>query len=346
MRPTVTGYRRALPDDHATSGARSFRRGAGALLLAIVSAGICTPLQTAQAADELFVGTGSRSGVYFQIGRALCGLVNRETGRHGITCSAPPSAGSISNLERIRAGDLDLGVVQSDWQYFAYAGTSRFAEAGAHKELRSLFSVHGEPFTLVARRDAGIVQLDDLIGKRVNIGNPGSGQRATMELLMAAKGWDKGSFALANELPASQQSLALCHDRVQAMVYTVGHPNASVRQATDLCEAAIVNVKDATIDGLVADYPFYSYVRIPGGLYAANDEAVTTFGVRATVVSSTDVDTRVIYEVVSAIFENLAEFQKYHPAFSGLTPGVMAREGLSAPLHDGALRYFKEKGLL
>ena len=330
----------ALP--HKCDWSRRRRVGALLLVAAVVSLVAAPRLQ----ADEIFVGTGSRSGVYLHIGRAICGLVNRETARHGLTCAAPPSAGSIANLENIRAGDLDFGVVQSDWQYFAYTGLSRFADAGADKDRRSLFSVHGEPFTLVARRDAGIAQLDDLVGKRVNIGNPGSGQRATMELVMAAKGWDKGSFALANELPASQQSLALCHDRVQAMVYTVGHPNPSVRQASDLCEAVIVDVKDAAIDKLVDEYPFYSYVRIPGGLYAANPEPVTTFGVKATVVSSANEDAGVVYELVKAVFDNLEVFKKFHPAFSRLTPEIMVREGLSAPLHDGAVRYFKEKGLL
>jgi TRAP transporter TAXI family solute receptor len=317
----------------------------GTAILALSAAAAGYGVQTA-GAGEVFIGTGSRSGVYIQVGRAICRLLNEQSDRHGLVCSAPPTAGSISNLESVRAGDLEFGVVQSDWHHFALSGTSRFADAGPDQKLRSLFSVHGEPFTLVARRDAGIAGLDDLEGKRVNIGNPGSGQRATMELVMAAKGWTKGSFSLANELPASQQSLALCHDRVQAMVYTVGHPNPSVRQATDLCDASIVNVKDATIDRLVAEYPFYSYVTIPGGLYTANAEPVTTFGVRATVVSSADVDADVVYEVVKAVFDDLEEFKRFHPAFSALTPEVMVKEGLSAPLHDGAARYFQEKGLL
>jgi TRAP transporter TAXI family solute receptor len=297
-------------------------------------------------AEEIFVGTGSRAGVYYHIGRAICGVLDKEAGRHDLECSAPPSAGSISNLERIQAGDLDFGVVQSDWQHFAYAGTGRFAAQGPFTKLRSLFSVHGEPFTLVARRDAGIAALDDLMGKRVNIGNPGSGQRATMELVMAAKGWDRSTFSLANELPASQQSMALCHDRVQAMVYVVGHPNHSVLQATQKCQAALVNVADATIDKLVSDYPFYSYVEIPGGLYPANAQTVTTFGVRATVVTSADTSADVVYELVSAVFEHLDAFRKYHTAFANLAPQKMVSEGLSAPLHEGAVRYFKEKGLL
>lgn len=340
MHPLLTARRWVASDNGA---AARFRAAIAPLWLAVVTGLAAAPYAQA---EEFFVGTGSRAGVYYHIGRAICGALDKETGRHDLDCSAPPSAGSISNLERIAAGDLDVGVVQSDWQHFAYTGTGRFAAQGPSTRLRSLFSVHGEPFTLVARRDVGIDSLSDLPGKRVNIGNPGSGQRATMELVMAAKGWDRSTFALVNELPASQQSMALCHDRVQAMVYVVGHPNHSVLQATEKCQAALVNVKDETIDKLVADYPFYSFVEIPGGLYPANPEPIITFGVRATVVASADTSADVVYELVRAVFENLDDFRKYHSAFANLAPQTMVSEGLSAPLHEGALRYFKENGLL
>lgn len=340
MRRLLRGRRWAGPDNDVVV----VPRAATPLVWLIVVAGLIG--SSYAQAEEIFVGTGSRAGVYYHIGRAICGVLDMQASRHDLECAAPPSAGSISNLERIQAGDLDFGVVQSDWQHFAYSGTGRFATQGPFAKLRSLFSVHGEPFTLVARRDAGIATLDDLPGKRVNIGNPGSGQRATMELVMAAKGWDRSTFALANELPASQQSLALCHDRVQAMVYVVGHPNHSVLQATEKCQAELVNVADATIDKLVSDYPFYSYVEIPGGLYRANPQTVTTFGVRATVVTSADTSADVVYELVKAVFENLDAFRKYHAAFTNLAAQKMVSEGLSAPLHEGAVRYFKEKGLL
>ncbi len=315
-----------------------------AMALAMMSALVLTggPVQ----AEEIFMGTGSRAGVYFQVGRATCRLVNKGTTSHGLTCAAPPTAGSIANLEAIRNSELQLGVVQSDWQYHASKGSGRFQEAGPDEDLRALFSVHGEPFTVVARRDAHIKTFDDLKGKRVNIGNPGSGQRGTMEVVMTAKGWDKSVFSLANELPASQQSLALCHDRVQAMVYTVGHPNSSVGQAAGLCDAIMVEVKDATIDKLVEENPFYAYTEIPGGIYGGNPEPVTTFGVKATVVSSAKVDAEVIYNIVKAVFDNLDNFKKLHPAFSGLQPEQMIHDGLSAPLHEGALRYYQEKGWL
>jgi TRAP transporter TAXI family solute receptor len=318
------------------------RSGAAAVFLfaAAFFAGPRAPV-----AAEITIGTGSPSGVYYQVGKAICRLVNSGSRQHGVSCRSIATPGSISNLKGIRDGNLQLAVAQSDWQFHAYKGSGPFTDSGADTDLRALFSVHGEPFTVVARRDSGILSFDDLEGMRVNIGNPGSGQRATMETVMAAKGWDKSVFALANELPASQQSLALCHDRVQAMVYTVGHPNASVAQAAGLCDARIVEVSGPEIDKLVAENPYYAYTEVPGGIYPGNPEPVVTFGVKATVVSSAKVDEATIYAVVKAVFDNLSDMKKMHPAFGNLQPEDMISDGLSAPLHDGASRYFSETGL-
>ncbi|MDX1513375.1 MAG: TAXI family TRAP transporter solute-binding subunit [Gammaproteobacteria bacterium] len=317
-------------------------RGAAAYVFAAI---LIFAVESPVRAAEITIGTGSPSGVYYQVGKAICRLVNAGTQQHGITCRSISTAGSISNLKDLRNDRLQIAVAQSDWQFHSMKGSGPFAELGADSDLRALFSVHGEPFTVVARRDSGILTFDDLKGMRVNIGNPGSGQRATMEVVMEAKGWDKNVFSLANELPASQQSLALCHDRVQAMVYTVGHPNASVAQAAGLCDARIVEVSGSAIDKLVDEHPYYAYTEIPGGIYPGNPESVTTFGVKATVVTSTRLDEETVYTIVRTVFENLDDFQKMHPAFGNLDPRNMTSDGLSAPLHDGALRYFREKGL-
>lgn len=312
-----------------------------ALALTVVSVG----LFSAARADEVLVGTGSKAGVYYQAGRAICRLIDVHI--EGVTCKALPTAGSLFNLSNVRGGALEFGIAQSDAQFDAvnHAGPFEFQD-DTYEDLRAMFSLHAEPFTVVARKDAGIRSLDDLKGKRVNIGNPGSGQRATMEVVMQAKGWTKKDFLLAEELPASQQSLALCHDRVQAMVYTVGHPNASVGQAAGLCDAVLINTVGPEIDKLVATRPYYAHATIPGGIYAGNPDPVRTFGVKATVVTSSDVSEELVYAVVKALFDNLDQFRRMHPAFAGLEPKEMIREGLSAPLHEGALRYFKEKGLM
>ncbi|EOJ3674941.1 TAXI family TRAP transporter solute-binding subunit [Vibrio parahaemolyticus] len=270
------------------------------------------------AAEETFVtiGTGGVTGVYYPTGGAICRLVNKSRAEHGIRCSVESTGGSIYNINTIRAGELDLGIAQSDWQYHAYNGTSQFAENGPFKELRAVFSVHPEPFTVVARQDSNIKTFDDLKGKRVNIGNPGSGQRGTMEVLMKEYGWSNDDFKLISELKAAEQSKALCDNKIDAMVYTVGHPSGAIKEATTSCDSNIVTVAGPKVDKLIADNSFYRVATVPGGMYRGSDNDVMTFGVGATFVSSTAV------------------------------PEEVVKDGLSAPLHPGALKYYKEVGLI
>ena len=292
------------------------------------------------------IGTGGVSGVYFPTGGAICHLVNKDSRQHGIRCSVRSTGGSIDNLNTIRAGNLDMGIVQSDTQYHAYNGTGMFAEQGPNKDLRALFSLHSEPLTVVARTYADIRTFADLKGKRVNIGNPGSGQRVTMDVLMAAKGWTREDFALATEWQAAEQSLALCDNQVDAIVYTVGHPNRSILEATTVCDSVIVEVSGAVVDKLLADNPYYTYAVIPGGMYRGNPQDVETFGVKATLVSSMQVPEETVYWTVRSVFENFAEFRMLHPALVNLNKDTMITDGNSAPLHPGAERYFREAGLL
>jgi TRAP transporter TAXI family solute receptor len=273
-------------------------------------------------------------------------LVNRGTSDHGIKCTAPSTGGSIANINAIRVGDQDMGVAQSDWQFHALNGSSKFEENGPFPELRSVFSVHPEPFTVVARADSGINSFDDLKGKRVNVGNPGSGARGTMEVIMEKKGWTMGDFTLASELKSAEQAQALCDNKVDAIVFTVGHPSGTIQEATTSCESKIVAVEGDVIDTLIADNPYYSAAVIPGGMYTGTDADVNTFGVKATFVSSTKSDEETIYQVVKAVFDNFDRFKGLHPAFANLKEADMVSAGTSAPVHDGAAKYFKEKGLM
>lgn len=300
-------------------------------------------------AEQQFItiGTGGVTGVYYPTGGAICRLVNKSRKEHGIRCSVESTGGSVYNINTIAAGDLDMGVAQSDWQYHAYNGTSKFAEKGPFKELRAVFSIHPEPFTVIARADSGIKNFKDLKGKRVNIGNPGSGQRGTMEVLMGALGWTTDDFALASELKAAEQSKALCDNKIDAMVYTVGHPNGSIKEATTSCDSVLVTVDGPEVEKLIADNPYYRIATIPGGMYRGNDADTTTFGVGATFVSSTNTPADTVYQVVKAVFENFETFTKLHPAFGNLKKKEqMAKDGLSAPIHDGAAKYYKEAGLM
>ncbi|MCK0171801.1 MULTISPECIES: TAXI family TRAP transporter solute-binding subunit [unclassified Aliiroseovarius] len=315
----------------------------------IAFAGVAATAVMAPAAfaeEFITIGTGGVTGVYYPTGGAICRLVNKGRKEHGVRCSVESTGGSVYNINTIREGELEFGVAQSDWQYHAYNGTSKFEDAGAFEGLRAVFSVHPEPFTVVARADSGIKTFADLKGKRVNIGNPGSGQRGTMEVLLEALGWTTGDFALATELKASEQSAALCDNQIDAMVYTVGHPSGSIQEATTACDSVLVEVSGEAVDKLVAENSFYRTATIPGGMYRGNDADTATFGVGATFVSSDAVSEDAVYAVVSSVMNNIEDFKGLHPAFANLDPKEMATAGLSAPLHPGAAKYYKEAGII
>ncbi|WP_349369331.1 TAXI family TRAP transporter solute-binding subunit [Salinarimonas sp.] len=302
----------------------------------------------AQAQDQQFIsiGTGGVTGVYYPAGGAICRLVNQTRREHGIRCSVESTGGSVYNVNAIRGGDLEFGVAQSDVQYQAYNGEGRFAEQGPQENLRAVFSLHPEPFNVLARAEAGIETFDDLEGKRVNIGNPGSGQRAIMDILMERKGWTNDTFALASELAPAEQSAALCDNNIDAFVYSVGHPNGSIQEATATCDAKLVDVTGEVVDTLVDEFPYYFTAEVPGGLYPGNEEPTSTFGVGATLVTSADVSEEAVYTLAKSVFENFDNFTGLHPALANLQPEIMISSGLSAPLHPGAERYYRERGWL
>jgi TRAP transporter TAXI family solute receptor len=312
---------------------------AGVGLLAAHGAG-------AQEDQFINIGTGGVTGVYYPTGGAICRLVNANREEHGFRCSVESTGGSIYNINALRQGELDFGVVQSDWQYHAYNGSSQFEDEGPFEELRAVFAVHPEPINIVARADSGIETLEDLKGKRVNIGNPGSGTRATSEVLMNTLGWSTDDFALASELKSAEQSQALSDNKIDAFIFPVGHPNGSIQEATTTVDAKLVPIKGPEIDQLVDEAPYYSTATIPAGMYRGTDEDVQTFGVRATFVTTSDVSEDAVYVVTKAVFENFDDFRKLHPAFANLEKEDMVTQSLSAPLHEGAKRYYEEAGLL
>lgn len=329
------------------------QRKVGRLLGVVLTAGLLASSGSVAFAKKTFVsiGTGGPTGVYFIVGNKICQLMNQAAekmkteGSDVIRCHAPSSGGSIYNINQLRAKDFDFGVVQSDWQYHAYHGSDKF-DGKKFGDLRAVFSMHAEPFQILVAKNSGVKTFEDLKGKRVNIGNAGSGQRGTFETLLKAYGVDKSYFSLATELNSTEQSGALCNGNIDAFGYSVGFPNAGVAQAADGCGATIISLDGAQVKKLVSERSYFSFTRIPRGTYSTLKDDVITFGVMATLVTRADQPNDVVYALVKAVFEGLDDMKRYHPAFKGLEPKAMISNGLSAPLHPGAAKYYKEQGWL
>ncbi|NMG71111.1 TAXI family TRAP transporter solute-binding subunit [Parazoarcus communis] len=315
-----------------------------ALTAALVIAGTfgAAPAQAQQ--KFVTIGTGGVTGVYYAAGGAICRLMNKDRAQHGIRCSVESTGGSVYNINTIKAGELDFGVAQSDVQFNAVKGLAQFKDGGAVSDLRAVFALHPEPLTVLARKEAGITKFEDFKGKRFNVGNPGSGQRATMEVLLPALGMKTADFSLSSELKPDEHGAALCDNKIDGFAYVVGHPAANIQDPTTTCGAKLVSVTGPAVDKLIAEYPYYATATIPAGMYAANPDATKTFGVVASFVTSAKVSDDVVYTMVKAVFDNFEDFKKLHPAFANLEPKDMIKGGLSAPLHNGAVKYYKEKG--
>ena len=321
------------------------KRLSAATLATTLAATLAISFSQPTVAQQQFIsiGTGGVTGVYYPTGGAICRLVNKNRKKHGIRCSAESTGGSIYNINTVRSGELEFGVAQSDWQYHAYNGTSKFEDQGKFENLRAVFSVHPEPVTVLARNDAGISNISDVKGKRMNIGNPGSGTRGTWDVIEAALGWKRDDLKLAAEMKSAETGQALCDGKIDAYFWLVGHPSALTQETLSSCDAKLVDVTGPEIDKLIADNDYYRLATIPAGMYN-NESDVPTFGVGATFVSSADVPAEVVYIVVKAVFDNFSDFKKLHPAFANLKEKEMIKDSLSAPLHDGAVKYYKERG--
>lgn len=316
-----------------------------AIVVALIAGTALAAPAIAQPRQGVLIGTGAPGGVYQPLGESICRLFNFTTDRHGLRCAATVSAGSIDNIEQLRAGTIDVAIVQSDTVTDAIAGTGPFQLSGAWPELRALLVAHDEPFTIVASPTSGIAISTDLIGKRINMGEAGSGYRMAMDRLAAAGELTRDSFSQILELSPRDQVTALCAGRLDAIVYLVGHPNGLIQEATGKCHGRIVPVQSDRVRTMLERHHEYRAMNVPGGLYDGHPDPVPTFGTSAIVVTSVKLTPFAAYELVRSVFDDFAEFTRLHPAFAALTVQGAARSLPYAAYHEGAAKYFRERGL-
>lgn len=293
------------------------------------------------------IGTGGVTGVYYPAGGAISKIVNKKNDQYNIKVTVESTGGSVFNVNAILAGDLEFGMVQSDRQFQALNGVAEWEPVGKQEKLRAVFAMHAEPVNLIAADDAGINTIADLKGKKVNVGQPGSGNRGNALDTIAAAGMNWETDVVAEGLKPAESAKMLQDDRIDAYFYTVGHPNGSFMEASaGTRKVHFVPIEGPGIDQMITEHPYYAKAYIPISQYpnVTNTADVPTYGVKATLCTSADVPDDVVYAVAKEVFENLDEFKELHPAFATLTKENML-EGLSAPIHPGALKYYKEAGL-
>lgn len=304
----------------------------------------CAHMRQAVGLPDVVIGTASPADVDYPLGGSICRLFNLNTPRHGVRCAEELSKGAVANVEALRHGSIDIGIVPSDVLADAVAGQGSFATKGPATNLRVLFAGHSDIFTVVAHQGSGIHTVADLRGKRVGVGSPGSRQSIIMARLMAAIGLKWKDFAEVRELSPAEQNRAFCANELDAIVYSVAHPNGLIRDATHICNGTLVAAGSPNIDRLLSQYKEYEHAVIPGGTYRSNPEDVNTFGVRAVVVTTTRMSDTVAYEITRAVFDRFDDFRRLHPAFKALSVADMVRPSGGAPIHGGAARYYREHG--
>ncbi len=300
----------------------------------------------AQKTNFVTIGTGGVTGLYYPTGGAISRMLNKKFDEFKIKATVESTSGSVFNINAVLKGDMEFGIAQSDRQYQAYHGKAEWSEAGEQKNLRSVFSIHPEPITLVVSEKSGIKNISDLKGKRINLGNPGSGQlQNSKDVLAAAQLFEHdltAEYVKAVEAPGLLQD-----ERLDGFFYTVGHPAGNIKEATSgRIKVFIVPITGDAIDTMLEKYPYYTEAIIPHEFYprALNTEDIETIGVNATFVTSKDVDENIVYAVTKIVFENFDDFKSLHPAYKVLTKENMLK-GLTAPIHRGALKYYSEVGL-
>lgn len=295
---------------------------------------------------DIVIGTTGPADADYPLGASICRLFNLDTQHHGLRCAEDPFPEAITNIEALDNGRIDIGIVPSDLLADAVAGTGTFSAWGPAADLRALFAGHADVLTLVAHQSSGIHSVTDLRGKRISIGLPGSRESRSMLRIVAALDLTRSDFAQLKELSPAEQNRAFCANEFDAIVYSVGHPNGLIRDATLTCNGVLVDVSGPAIDRMLEEYGEYERAVIPGGTYMVNPAGVHTVGVRAVVVATTRMPDAQAYEVTRAVFDNFDDFRALHPAFQGLNAAEMVRRTGSAPVHPGAAAYYRERGWL
>ncbi len=305
----------------------------------------CAAPQAAAKDKFVALGTGSPNGTYYPVGRGICELINDGRLEHGVRCIAYNTGGSVYNIQAVMSGELEMGITRSDLAFQAHEGINAFKAIGPNPEIRAITTLYSMPIAVLVKKDAGIEKFSDLESKRINIGNKGSGKRSVAELILDVMGWQHGDFSAVLELSTKQMGKAFCGDQVDILIEGLGNPSKFYEEMVRDCNGKFIEVPKEVVAKIQKKFPYFAALNIPGGLYHETPKAVNTFGFKATLVSKRKVHPDTVYDVVTSIFDNFKKFQSKHPSLSLAKPQTLVNNGIFIPIHDGALRYYFEKGI-
>ena len=297
-------------------------------------------------AFDILLGTGETGTFSHFTGRMLCRIINSYSG--DINCKTASTPDDVDNLTNLRAGSLDIGLIDSRMLYDAINKTGNFEFLDINYDvIRVLVPLYYTPVTLVVRSDAGIDSLEELKGKRLNAGAPLSMEHLAMDTIMKTKNWSNKDFGLVQELSPSQSqdTMSFCHGTVQAMLHIGVHPDSSLQQLFKLCKARLVNIDDKDIDKLVDDHPAFSKINIAADIYPSHPQSITTIGTMGMLVASEDLDEQTVYKIMDAIYSNPKRLKSAHPALSLFAEDTARKNNAGAQPHSGAAKYFSEHGM-
>ena len=307
----------------------------------VLAGAFCVPML---AAEFIIIGTGGVTGTYYPTGASICQMVNKNKQETNIRCSVESTSGSVYNINTIKAGELDFGIAQSDTVYQAFKGEGKF-RGSAVPELRSTMAIYPELLALVVNQGSGIKTITDLKGKKVNLDSPDSGTRFTANIIFEAFGMKISDFALVKEFKSFEGPMLLQTNQVDGFFFVVGHPAENIKDTANAFDISIVPIDGPNIDMLLKKYPYYTKGVISGTFYKGVSNDVPSIGMKAVLVTSSKVKEETVYQVTKTILDNFDKFKELHPAYKIITKESLL-EGLSAPQHPGAIRAFKEAGLL
>lgn len=313
------------------------------MLMASLTAGCSSSSEGEPKAEKKFVSvaTGGTSGTYFPIGGSIAEILN--TKGEGFNASAQATGASIENIGLINDGKVEIAMVQNDAAFYAYDGSAVFEKK--MPKVNGLCTLYNEPLQLVATAKSGIQSIADLKGKRVAVGSPGSINPINVEQIIAIYGLTFDDMKV--EYVSFAESAAQLKDgQLDASFVFAGYPTSAIIDVASQHDIVIVPIEDEKIAELTTKYPYYSKTKIPAGTYTLKeDKDINTITVRAMLIINADLSEDMVYNITKTLFENLDTLHRSHSRAEDVTLET-SQEGMSVPLHPGAEKYFKEKGIL